>query len=49
MINDSLSSIIDLILNKLYYEFRVRDIISILLILDVSKIDFYKLRLVKRE
>ena len=49
MINNSLSSVIDLTLNKLYYEFRVRDIINILLALDVFEKVFNKLRLVKRE
>ena len=48
-INNSSSSIIDLALNELCYEFRVRDIINILLTSDVSKKVFDKLRLVKRE
>ena len=48
--NNSSSSFTDLVLNKLYYKFKVNDTISILLedSLLLEKV-FYKLRLIKRE
>ena len=51
-INNSLNNIIDLTFNKIYYDFRVKNFISILfvdnLVFEDIKV-FSKLRLVKRE
>ena len=40
---------IDLVSNEIYYDFRVKDSISLLLIEDLSKKAFNKLRLILRK